>query len=59
MSIIREVYPQCDYCNEAYPDVTYETNKRCVEDMKIFGWKKIKGSDMCPDCVLKLKEEKK
>jgi|GEM_PF-5915839 len=49
MSIVIEVFPQCDFCEETYPDTRQSTvkdcRKYCMDD-----WKKVKGKDMCPDC---------
>jgi hypothetical protein len=59
MSVIKEIYPICDRCDETYPDVRYGTIGECKEGMRCGGWKIIKGNDVCPDCVRAINRAKK
>lgn len=47
MTLMRYVTILCDYCREE-SDATWsalETRKKAT------GWRRIKGKDMCPDCI--------
>lgn len=53
MTLIVEIFPQCDFCLETYPDSKHTTIKMARHDMcqGRWPWKRVKGKDMCPDCV--------
>lgn len=64
--MIVECYSADVYCDaEGHPHVTYEPrtfvgpSKRSTNrQRREAGWKKVKGKDICPDCVKKLKRSK-
>ena len=56
MSTIKEVYLQCDFCNEITRDCkgTSSCSVKIMRQQAIKGgWKRLAGKDKCPDCVLK------
>ena len=53
MTIIVEIYPQCDFCKDTYADDRRTTKKSCRDEMKKDGWKIIDGKDICPICIRK------
>jgi hypothetical protein len=57
MSIITEIFPQCDVCDTTFPDERFKTAGLCRENMKSGGWKKHQGLDYCPDCADRLINE--
>ncbi len=58
MSIITEIFPQCDVCDQTFPDIRHENVSLCRERMKAGGWKKYRGTDYCPDCADRLINDK-
>ena len=58
MSIIVQIFPQCDVCGETYPDITFTARVACRRDMKARGWKKRHGGDVCPGCLDEAAEAK-
>lgn len=55
MSIIKEIFPQCDICHDTNPDfIGYDKIKELRKQMRIDGWIRRFGKDICPDCVTRL-----
>ncbi len=52
MSLVIEIFPQCDRCLETYPDFLMRSARQCRAFMRSGGWRRSKGLDVCPDCVL-------
>jgi len=50
MSIIKQLIPQCDVCNETFPDFIDKNNKTLRKIMKNNGWRNIYNKDVCPKC---------
>lgn len=53
MSIIIEIFPQCDECGETYADDKYTTVTACRNNMRDGGWKTRHGKDICCSCAEK------
>ncbi len=51
MSIVVEIFPQCDFCDYINHDLHANTVARVRRSMKGDGWIKRHGKDMCVDCV--------
>jgi hypothetical protein len=60
MSIIKEIYPQCDICKCAFPDMKCHSVLNLRGLMRKCGFKSAKDSmgnkmgnkaDICPDCI--------
>ncbi len=50
--IIKEIFPQCDFCKVTYPDeCKYESVAGVKVKMKKSGWKRVNGKDKCPECI--------
>lgn len=50
--IIKEIFPQCDFCNTTYPDEWKGESVEVVrEQMRKAGWKRVNGKDKCPECI--------
>lgn len=51
MSIIKELFPFCDICNQTFPDSRgFDTVAALRKSMCRGGWKIKGGKDVCPDC---------
>ncbi len=56
MSIITERFPQCDLCQETFPDYQRQPplSPRALRvEMRRNGWLGLGRHDTCPDCVQK------
>ena len=52
MSIVKELFPICDICEEPFADMRGQnTVKDLRNHMKLGGWKRIGGKDVCYECA--------
>lgn len=57
MSLIVQIYAQCDVCQETFPDVWFNRKSPVRKAMKADGWIRRKGQDICPTCQDKEKDQ--
>lgn len=58
MTLIVEIFPQCDVCDESFPNMERSSAKLCREHMRMDGWKRFRGTDYCPSCADRLLNDK-
>lgn len=59
MTIIKQLLPVCDFCGESFPDMIISeiTVKKMRESLKMSGWSRVNGKDMCFLCPGKEEEK--
>ncbi len=50
MSLITEIFPQCDVCHEVNKDMDGKTKEAVRRTMKANGWTVARGQDVCDTC---------
>jgi hypothetical protein len=52
VSIIKELFPVCDICGDTFADMRGQnTAKNLRDSMRLGGWKRRGGKDVCFDCA--------
>ena len=51
MSLIIEIFPQCDFCHYVNKDMDGPTKEYVRKAMKCNGWRIVNGKDMCDICA--------
>ena len=49
--IVKECMAICDVCHESHPDWKQDRVRQVKALMKEYGWKRIKGKDVCDECL--------